>query len=76
MNDEFFLKDEEVNVLDLLASRIKKTPNIDWSVWAKYNKQEKCICLICNQIFEFDNRRGPIKHGMMHLKEYNLLGFI
>ena len=83
MNKSLILNDKLNSLLLLLAKRINNNVE-EWSVW-KFPERDKrnisdkesliVICLICND--EIDMYYKSIsEHGLLHLKEHNLLPFI
>lgn len=80
MNKSLILNDKLNSLLLLLAKRINNNVE-EWSVWKfpeRYKNDKESlivICLICYD--EIDMYYKSIsEHGLLHLKEHNLLPFI
>lgn len=71
MISKTFLKLQEVNLLISLAKR--KHP--ETKTWVDFSHNRGLVCLICNIKIGYDFK-SIAHHGMIHLKESNLISFI
>lgn len=78
MDDSDWLSDEEDSVLTSLCKRLNRNKTISSWVYYDYQSRED-ICLICNTLIsDFDlsikkSLSAQKQHGLIHLREHNLL---